>query len=117
MRLVATLVLLTTFLAPAVELAVMLYLLLALKLGRRPAGLTLNMRILQNVTPWGMVEVFILGVIVALVKLTHYGSIIPGLALWSFGALTLLLAATAASFNVRDVWDRADSVNCREVRQ
>lgn len=115
MRLVATLVLLTTFLAPAVELAVMFYLLLALKLGRRPVGLTVIMRIQQSVNPWGMVEVFILGVIVALVKLTHYGSIIPGLALWSFGVLTLLLAATAASFDSRDIWDRAFPVNCREV--
>jgi uncharacterized paraquat-inducible protein A len=28
-----------------------------------------------------MVEVFIIGVIVALVKLTHYGTLIPGIAL------------------------------------
>jgi paraquat-inducible protein A len=54
-----------------------------------------------------MIEVFILGVIVALVKLTHYGSVIPGIALWSFGVLPLLLAAAASSFDVRDVWDRA----------
>ena len=55
---------------------------------------------------WGMVEVFIIGVIVALVKLTHYGSLIPGIALWSLGGLTLLLAATASSFNIHDVWNR-----------
>jgi paraquat-inducible protein A len=112
---IAVLVLLTTFLVPAAELAVMGYLLLSLKLGRIPAGLTVIMRILQGVNPWGMVEVFILGVIVALVKLTHYGSIIPGLALWSFGLLTLLLAATASSFDMRDIWDRAYPAHRREV--
>jgi len=106
MGLVATLVLLTTFLVPAVELGVMFHLLLALKLGRVPAGFTLIMRILQSVSPWGMVEVFILGVIVALVKLTHYGSIIPGLALWSFGLLTISLASVASSFDSRDIWER-----------
>jgi paraquat-inducible protein A len=106
MQPIAALVFLTTFLIPAVEITVMIYLLLALKLGRVPAGFTVIMRILQSVNPWGMVEVFILGILVALVKLTHYGSVVPGLALWSFGILTLLLAGAASSFDVRDVWDR-----------
>jgi paraquat-inducible protein A len=107
MRLVGTLVLVTTFLAPTIQLAIMSHLLLALKRGRIPAGFTLIMRVLQGVNPWGMVEVFILGVIVALVKLTHYGTLIPGLALWSFGLLTVFLAAIAASFDSRDAWERA----------
>ena len=106
MQPIAALVFLTTFLIPAIEITVMIYLLLALKLGRIPAGFTVIMRVLQSVNPWGMVEVFILGILVALVKLTHYGSVVPGLALWSFGILTLLLAAAASSFDVRDVWDR-----------
>lgn len=117
MRLVAGLVLMTTFLAPAIELAVMFHLLLGLKLGRVPAGFKTIMRILQIVNPWGMVEVFILGVIVALVKLTHYGNLIPGIALWSFGVLTLLLTAIVSSFDSRDAWDRAYPVSLAEVRE
>lgn len=107
MQPIALLVFLTTFLVPSVEIAVMIYLLLSLKMGRIPAGFTMIMRILQSVNPWGMVEVFILGVLVALVKLMHYGSVVPGLALWSFGVLTLMLTAAASSFDIRDVWDRA----------
>lgn len=107
MQPIAVLVFLTTFLVPSVEIAVMIYLLLSLKLGRVPDGFTVIMRILQSVNPWGMVEVFILGVLVALVKLMHYGSVVPGLALWSFGVLTLTLTAAASSFDSRDVWDRA----------
>jgi len=103
---VATLVFLTTFLLPAIELSAMIYLLLPLKLGKIPPGLPAIMRILQVIKPWGMVEVFMLGVLVALVKLTHFASVIPGLALWSYGALTLMLAAAAASFDIRDVWER-----------
>ncbi len=106
MRPIAVLVFLTTILMPATELAVMIGLLLPLKLGRRPGGLAVIMRVRQSVKPWGMVEVFMLGIIVALVKLTHFASVVPGLALWSFAILTLLMAAAAASFNVRDVWDR-----------
>ena len=112
---IALLVFLTTFLAPAVELTIMGYLLLSLKFGRRPAGMVPLMRILQYVKPWGMVEVFILGVIVALVKLTHHGTVIPDMALWAFAILTLLLAATASSFDIRDVWSRVDALPQMEV--
>jgi paraquat-inducible protein A len=112
---IAVLVFLTTFLVPTVELAIMGYLLLSLKWGRTPAGMTQLMRILQIINPWGMVEVFILGVIVALVKLTHYGTVIPDIALWAFGGLTLLLAATASTFDIRDVWDRASALPVMRV--
>jgi paraquat-inducible protein A len=112
---IAILVFLTTFLVPAIELTTMGYLLLSLKYGRRPVGITLLMRILQYVKPWGMVEVFILSVIVAMVKLTHYGTVIPDMALWAFGILTFLLAATASSFDIRDVWDRVDALQPKEV--
>jgi paraquat-inducible protein A len=49
-----------------------------------------------------------LGVLVSLVKLKDSSVIIPGVALWSFGGLTLLLAAVVASFNPRDVWEHLD---------
>jgi len=103
---VAGLVFVTTFLAPAIALAVMIHILLAMRLKRVPAGFTQIMRVLQGFNPWAMVEVFIIGVIVALVKLTHYGTLIPGIALWSLGVLTLLMTATASSFNVHDIWNR-----------
>ena len=103
---VAGLVFFTTFLAPAAVLAIMIHILLDLKRGRIPAGFTILMRLLQIFNPWGMVEVFIIGVIVALVKLTHYGTLIPGIALWSLAVLTLLMTATTSSFNVHDIWNR-----------
>ena len=106
---VAGLVFFTTFLAPAAALATMIHILLAMRRRRIPAGFTVIMRVLQSFNPWAMVEVFIIGVIVALVKLTHYGTLIPGIALWSLGVLTLLMTATASSFNVHDVWNRVHS--------
>jgi len=63
---------------------------------------------MQIAKPWGMVEVFMLGVLVSLVKLTSSFKVIPGISLWSFGALTLLLAAAASSFSTRDVWARLE---------
>lgn len=108
MQFISLLVFLTTVLIPALELVAMTYLLLPLKFSRVPAGYALFLRMMQIVEPWGMVEVFMLGVLVSLVKLTSSYKVIPGVALWSFGCLTLLLAAAASSFSVRDVWARLE---------
>ena len=109
MKMISLLVLVTAIIAPAVELLSLSCLLLPLRFGFQPPFYTLFMRTLQFIQPWGMVEVFMLGVLVSLVKLTHNFRVIPGFALWSFGLLTLLLAAAAASFSARDVWARLDT--------
>jgi len=106
MHFISLLVFLTTILIPALELVTMTYLLLPLRFCHVPAGYTHFLRVMQIVEPWSMIEVFMLGVLVSLVKLTGSFKVIPGVALWSFGCLTLLLAAAAASFSVRDVWAR-----------
>jgi paraquat-inducible protein A len=108
MRSISFLVFMTTILLPAIELSMMIYILLPIRLRLVPVGIPLILRILQSIKPWGMVEVFMLGVLVSLVKLTDSSSIIPGVALWSFGGLTLMLAAVASSFNPRDVWEHLE---------
>jgi paraquat-inducible protein A len=103
---VAALVFVTTILMPALELGAMLYMLLPLRLGRVPHGLPAMFRVVQSVRPWGMVEVFMLGTLVSLAKLAHLASVVPGIALWSFAALMLLLAAVSAAFDPRALWAR-----------
>jgi len=107
---VAALVFITTILTPAIEMGTLLYMLLPLKFGRVPKELPAMFRLLQAVRPWGMVEVFMLGTIVSLAKLSHLATVLPGIALWSFGALMLLVAAAAASFDARELWARAEAV-------
>ncbi|HEX9684780.1 MAG TPA: paraquat-inducible protein A [Burkholderiales bacterium] len=110
MKSVAALVFVTTLLMPALELFAMAYLLLPLKLGRVPQGFALVFRMLQAVRPWGMVEVLMLGVLVSLVKLAHLAAVVPGIALWSFGALMILFAAIAAVFDPRELWARMSAI-------
>lgn len=106
MALLAALVFATTLALPAFDLAAMLWLLLPLALGRRPIAGALVLRGLLAIRPWGMVEVFMLGVLVALVKLAHLATVVPGVALWSFGAVIVLMAAAAASFDADLAWAR-----------
>jgi paraquat-inducible protein A len=109
MKPVAALVFATTMLMPALELFAMTYLLLPLKLGRVPPHFAPVFRMLQAVRPWGMVEVFMLGVLVSMVKLAHLATLVTGVALWSFGALMLLMAAVAATFDQRELWAKMDA--------
>ncbi|MBS4097383.1 MAG: paraquat-inducible protein A [Sulfuricella sp.] len=96
--LIAALVFVTTLLIPALELLNMAVLLAV----PRPSAALL--RITLAVQPWAMVEVFMLGVLVSVAKLAHLATIVPGVALWSFGALTLLFAALTATFNPHELW-------------
>ena len=103
---VALLVLLTGVLTPGLELLCLLYLLLPLSLGHAPRGFARVMRLVHVLHPWGMVEVFLLGVLVSLVKLAHMAEVHPGIGLWSFFALIVLLAGNASRFDPGMLWER-----------
>jgi hypothetical protein len=69
----AGLVLFTSILAPLLYLLGLLYVLLPLSLGRRPWGLAPLFRAIETVTPWAMLEVYMFGILVALIKLGDFG--------------------------------------------
>jgi paraquat-inducible protein A len=100
---VAVLVFATTLLFPLIDLVVLLILLVLVRQRHPPPVFAPMLRFIQTMRPWGMTEVFMLGVVVALVKLSHMAHILPGVALWAFGVLTLLLAAII-SFDLRTLW-------------
>ncbi|AXE92153.1 paraquat-inducible protein A [Paraburkholderia terricola] len=105
---IAGLVFATTFLMPLLQMATMTYLLTPLRLHRRPYHADVVVRLMQLARPWGMTEVLILGMLVALVKLAHIASVVPGVALWSFGVLMLLLAAANSAFDLHQLWQHMD---------
>jgi paraquat-inducible protein A len=104
---VAALVFATAILFPAVELAAMTYMLAGLRLRIVPPGLRIAFRIVDAVRPWGMAEVFVLGALIAMVKLRDVAAVHAGIALYATGAFVFLLAAADASYEPRAVWRRA----------
>ena len=117
---VSVLVCLTTIVAPAFELVGMLYMLLPLRLGDVPPHLSLAFRWAPIAHEWALVDVFMLGVVVSLIKLGNLATVVLGIALWSFAGLLLLLTAIGASYNPREIWLRAEanraSLRAREQR-
>ena len=108
MWIVAGVVLLTSIVMPLLELTGTLYVLLPLKFNRRPWSLPLFFRMVRIFKPWGMMEVFMVGILVAFVKLSKMASIIPGMALYSFMVLIFVMAASAASLDPHIVWNRVE---------
>lgn len=106
MPFIATVVFITALVVPACELCLMLVVLVPIRLGYNTTGIPQLLRFIQAIKPWGMLEVFMLGILVSLVKLTGNFRVIPGIALWSYAILTFMLAAMSSSFNIRDVWQR-----------
>jgi paraquat-inducible protein A len=110
MWIVAGLLLFTTVLAPLIHILGMLYILAPLQFGRLPPHPATFIRVLTEVRHWGMVEVFVLGVLVSLVKLADLAKIVPGIALWSFAGLMILFTAATVAFDQRQVWQKMGEV-------
>jgi paraquat-inducible protein A len=105
---VAVLVLLTAVIAPALQIGLMLAIVLGALRERPPRWVGTLLRFHPSTRIWSMIEVMMLGVLVALVKIMDYATVIPGLALFSLGALVFLLAGMQASFDPREVWERIE---------
>ncbi|MBU1002471.1 MAG: paraquat-inducible protein A [Proteobacteria bacterium] len=104
----AVLVLLTSVLLPLLKLLLLAYILLPLRLGMVPPATGPVFRLVLALQPWAMMEVFLLGVLVAMVKLSSTAEIIVGLAMYAFGFLILVLAGITASLDPNTVWERLE---------
>ncbi|MHA7682668.1 paraquat-inducible protein A [Cupriavidus sp. PET2-C1] len=100
---VAILVFATTILFPLAEMLMLLYLLAPMARRRVPPGFGRLVRAIQQARPWGMLEVFMIGVLVTLAKLSSIAQVLPGVALWSLAALMIVLAVMLC-FDPRDLW-------------
>jgi paraquat-inducible protein A len=105
---VGALVLFTAIVAPGFQIGLMLALLLGAKRERPPRLVGRLLLYYQSVSTWSMIEVMILGVLVALIKIADYAKVVPGVALFVLGALIFLIAAIESSFDPREVWERIE---------
>jgi len=107
-EIVAGLVLLTAVVAPALQIGFMLAILAGAGRARPPRWVGTLLRYQPTTRTWSMIEVMMLGVLVALIKIAELATVIPGVAMYALGALVFLLAAIQASFDPREVWQRIE---------
>lgn len=107
---IAALVFVVSIAAPLAKILCLLYVLGPLRLGLRPPRAMQVFKWLETLHPWAMTEVYMLGILVAMVKLADLARIETGVALYSFAALILFMAATDASLDEHDIWERLEDM-------
>ena len=105
-KIVGMLVLFTAVIAPALQIGLMLAIVLGGMRARPPGWVGTLLRYHPTTRIWSMIEVMMVGVLVALVKIADYATVIPGMALFVLWVLVFVLAGMSASFDSRDVWER-----------
>jgi len=104
---VATVIFLASVVVPIAKFLVIFYLLGSV---HRRSRLALKekvhlYRLTEIIGPWSMVDVFVVALLVALVKMGGIASVRPGVAATAFAAMVAMTMLSAMSFDPRTLWD------------
>lgn len=94
--------------APMLLIGGLLYLLLPLLWEKRWPGAIPLCRWVLAARRWNMMEIFLLGALVSLLKLGKLAELTLGASFWSFVGLILCLTAALASIHPRELWARLE---------
>jgi paraquat-inducible protein A len=110
--LVAVIVFFASILIPLLKLLALFFLVVTTKLKSESwqQERTWIYQIIEVVGPWAMLDVFLLSVLVALVKLQQLATVLPGPGLLAFTAVVVLTILASASFDPQLIWDEAEKV-------
>jgi len=64
------------------------------------------LRWLSHLQVWSMLEVVMLGILVALTKIAQLATVDPGIGMYAFGAVVMLIPAIMVNFDAREIWLR-----------
>lgn len=108
----AILVFFASITVPVLKLLGLSYLMLSIQLRWRwrPRDRTALYRMIEGIGRWSMIDIFMLSILVALVKLGAVATIEPGVGATSFCAVVVLTMFAASSFDPRLLWDSLDSL-------
>lgn len=103
--LVSLLILLFAIIVPLVKLLLLFYVSASLLGGELWRGTAMAFRSYQHLDEWGMLEVYLLGIVVSVVKLIDVASVEPGLGVYSLTALILITLLSSTMLD-RDLFWR-----------
>jgi paraquat-inducible protein A len=105
----ALIVFVASILVPVLKLICLAYLLISVRRRSRwrLKDRTLIYRIVEAVGRWSMVDVFVVSILVALVRLGSIASIVPDVGIVAFASVVVLTMIAALVFDPRLMWDAA----------
>lgn len=107
---IALLVFFASITVPVLKLLTLTYLLLSIhyKSKWRPRERTRLYRITEVVGRWSMIDIFMISILIALVKLQAVATIEPGMGAISFASVVILTMFAAIGFDPRLIWDKME---------
>lgn len=105
---VAAIVFMASIVVPLFKLIGLLFLVVSVNWGRgrRLRARTHIYKFIDAIGPWAMLDVFLLAILVALVKLGDLGHVIPGPGLIAFAGVVVLTMLASQSFDPKLIWNR-----------
>lgn len=101
-------IILFTIVTPLMLAGGMIYVCLPLMFGRAAPGSFTVAKWMYRSEPWNMVEVFLLGVLVSLLKIAKVADVHFDIGFWAFGGVMLCMAAAVAGIDREELWDRLE---------
>ncbi|HWU34704.1 MAG TPA: paraquat-inducible protein A [Methylovorus sp.] len=98
---------------PFLQISLLAWVLMYARFGKRAPGFERAMRMLAALRPWSMVEVCLLGILVAVIKLSGFLQVAPGAGIWATAALMILLTLIA-NRDVHWLWEMTDPARAAE---
>ena len=102
----AVLVLFCAVIAPGCYIGFVLVLLLGSRRSPVPEWVGEILRWVHHLQIWSMLEVMLLGILVALVKIAELATVTPDFGLYAIGALVVLIPAIQRTLDVDALWER-----------
>lgn len=100
--------------APAGYVSFMLIVLLAARRATIPQWAGELLRWIGHLQVWAMLEVVMLGILVALVKIAQLATVVPGAGIYAFGAVIVLIPAIMVHVDRRELWQRVEWMRPRQ---
>ncbi|GAA5216004.1 paraquat-inducible protein A [Corallincola platygyrae] len=107
---VAFMVLLTAFIVPLLELSLLASISILAKLRKGIRFVAMATKTYQKIRSWGMLEVYMFGILVSIVKLVDLADLVVNGGLYCFSGLLFCATYAAASFDPHEVWEIVDDV-------
>lgn len=89
---------------PFLQIASLIWVLAFARFGQPAPAFGVVMRLLAMLRPWSMIEVGLLGILIAIIKLSSMVQIILGIGLWATAALMVLITVIAGH-DIQRLWD------------
>ncbi len=109
----------TAMIIPLIKLLLMILLSGCLMFHKRMKFLSWAMRSYQQLDSWGVLEIYMLGILVSIIKLVDIAEVTPGIGLYILAGLIVTTILTSTQLDKHRFWRRIEQLEkplCNQAR-